>query len=367
LRSSYQQILGQIVLKRAENGGFAIVLVAASVAFAWILWPLFGAILWGVLLAIIFMPVYQIMLAWMPGWRNAAAFATVLMIAILVVFPLIVVGAGLVQEVSGLFERFQSGELDLRRSFSELRSSLPEWALNLLTQAESTRIADLMERFSTALMQGGQFIASQIISIGQATLNLLLNVFVLLYLLFYLLRDGGTLLVYLQRATPLPPEQQQVFANKFTATVRGTLKGDLVIAIVQGILGGLLFWILDLGTPILWGAVMAVLSLLPVVGTGFVWGPAAVYLLLTGSIGQGIVVLVYGALVISTVEYILRPLLVGNDVKMPSYVVLLSSLGGIATFGINGFVIGPLVAAVFLAAWEMHLQTRDTQQRVPPS
>ena len=352
--------------RQMENSGFAIVLVVASVAFAWILWPLFGAILWGVLLAIIFAPVYQALLAWMPGRRNTAATATVLLIAILVVFPLIVVGAGLVQEVSGLFVRLQSGELDVGRLLSDLRPSLPEWALNLLTQAESTRVADVLERFSSALMQGGQFIAGQILGIGQATLNFVLSVFVMLYLLFYLLRDGGRLLAYVQRATPLPPEQQVVLASKFTATVRGTLKGDLVIALVQGILGGLLFWVLDLGTPILWGAVMAVLSVLPVVGTGFVWVPVAFYLLLTGSIWQGIVVLAYGALVISTVEYILRPILVGNDVKMPSYMVLLSSLGGIAVFGINGFVIGPLVAALFLAAWEMHLQTHAARQSTPP-
>jgi predicted PurR-regulated permease PerM len=129
-----------------------------------------------------------------------------------------------------------------------------------------------------------------------------------------------------------------------------------VIAFVQGILGGLIFWVLELGTPIVWGAVMAVLSVLPVVETGLVWGPAAVYLLLTGSIWQGIVLLVYGALVISMIEYVLRPVLVGNDVKMPSYVVLLSTLSGIATFGINGFVIGPLAATLFLTAWEMRLQ-----------
>ena len=107
---------------------------------------------------------------------------------------------------------------------------------------------------------------------------------------------------------------------------------------------------------------MAVLSLSPIVGTGFVWGPAAVYLLLTGSIWQGIVLLVYGALVISMIEYVLRPVLVGNDVKMPSYVVLLSTFSGIATFGINGFVIGPLAAALFLTAWEMRLQVSGGQR-----
>ena len=353
--------------KPNDKGAFAVMLVVISVAFGWILWPFFGAILWGLLLSIIFAPIYQALLALMPRWRNVAASATVLLIAILVVFPLTVVAAGLVQEVSGVFERLQSGELDVGTYLSKIRSSLPQWAQGLLTQLESTRLADVGERLSTALMQGGQFIAGQILSIGQATLNFLLSVFVMLYLLFYLLWDGHTLLGYAQRAIPLPPEQQQVLLSKLSATVRGTLKGDLVIAFVQGILGGLIFWVLGLGTPIVWGAVMAVLSLLPVVGTGLVWGPAAVYLLLTGSIWQGIVLLAYGALVISMIEYVLRPVLVGNDVKMPSYVVLLSTLSGIATFGINGFVIGPLAAALFLTAWEMRLHVSGAGPDTSPT
>jgi predicted PurR-regulated permease PerM len=278
------------------------------------------------------------------------------------VFPVTLVTGGLVQEVSGLFQRLQSGGLDFRQPLEELRSSLPEWAMNLFTQLEATRLADVADRLSASLMQGAQFIAGQILSIGQATLNFVLSLFVMLYLLFYLLRDGTRLLGYVERAIPLPPEQQLVLAGKFAATVRGTIKGDLVIALVQGLLGGLLFWVLDMGTPIVWGAVMAVLSLLPVVGTGMVWVPAAIYFLLTGSIVKGVVVLAYGVLIISGVEYLLRPILVGSDVKMPSYVVLVSSLGGIATFGVNGFVIGPLVAALFLAAWEMHLQIQKARQ-----
>ena len=117
-------------------------------------------------------------------------------------------------------------------------------------------------------------------------------------------------------------------------------------------------------TPILWGALMAVLSLLPVFGAGLVWAPTAIDLLLTGSLWKGIVLLVFGTLVISTIDNILRPLLVGSDVKMPSYVVLVSTLGGIAIFGVNGFVIGPLVAALFLATWEMYSQVREGQRDV---
>ena len=140
------------------------------------------------------------------------------------------------------------------------------------------------------------------------------------------------------------------------------LKGDLVVGVVQGILGGLIFWILGMGTPVMWGAVMAVLSLLPAFGTSLVWVPAAIYLLLTGSAWKGVVLLAFGTLVISTIDNVLRPVLVSTDVKMPSYVVLVSSLGGIAIFGVNGVVIGPLLAAIFLTAWEIYLQVRGAQQ-----
>jgi predicted PurR-regulated permease PerM len=354
-------------INKRKNGVLAFILVAISVAFGWILWPFAGAILWAVLLSIIFSPWYQLLVARIPRWRNTASSATVLLIAILVVFPLTVVATVLLHEVSGLVDRFQSGELDLQRSLSEFRSSLPEGVANLLTQFELKGLPAVRERLSTGLTQGWQLIAGQVLSFGQVTVNFLLGVSVMLYLLFYLLRDGDTLLAYVQRAIPLPPEQQQVLASTFTATVRGVLKGGLLVAVVQGILGGLIFWVLGVGTPILWGALMAVLSLLPVLGAGLVWLPTAIYLLLTGSLWKGIVLLVFGTLVISTIDNILRPLLVGTDVKMPSYLVLVSTLGGIAIFGVNGFVIGPLLAALFLTTWELYLQVYGGQQDVASS
>lgn len=341
---------------------FAFVLVAVSIAFIWILSPFAGAILWAVLLAISFSSWHQALLARMPAWRNAAASATVLLIAILVVFPLTLLAGVLFQEVSALVERFQSGELDLQRSLSELRSSLPEWMANWLTQLELPGLPTLRERLLSGLAQGWEFIARHAVSFGQVTVDFLLGAFVMLYLLFYLLRDGETLLAHARRAIPLPPEQQQVLASTFTATVHGVLKGDLVVALVQGMLGGLIFWILGVGSPILWAALMAVLSLLPVLGAGLVWAPAAIYLLLAGSLWKAIVLVAFGVLVISTIDNILRPLLVGSDVKMPSYVVLVSTLGGIAIFGINGFVIGPLFAALFMATWDMYSEARGGQR-----
>jgi predicted PurR-regulated permease PerM len=118
----------------------------------------------------------------------------------------------------------------------------------------------------------------------------------------------------LQRATPLAPEQQQVLLSTFATTVRGTLKGDIVVAVVQGVLGGLIFWLLGLATPVLWGAKMALLSLLPAFGTALVWAPAGIYLLLTRSVLKGVALLFLGTLIISTVDNILRPVL---SARMP--------------------------------------------------
>jgi predicted PurR-regulated permease PerM len=343
---------------KRETGILVLMLLAISIAFGWLLWPFLGAILWAVLLAIIFTPWYQTLLARTPGWRNVASGTTVLLIALLVILPLTLIASALTQEVSGVVEHIQSGQFDVQRLLADFRASLPAWAANWLTHFELTGLPSLWEKLSAALAQGWQVIAQQVLSLGQLTGGFLLEVFIALYLLFYLLRDGGTLLSYVRRGIPLPPEQQQVLLDRFTATVRSVLKGNLVVALVQGTLGGLIFWALGIGTPILWGTLMAVLSLLPLVGCGLVWAPAAIYLLLTGSVTKGVVLLIFGTLVISTIDNALRPLLVGTDVKMPSYVVLVSSLGGIALFGFNGFVIGPLLAVLFLTAWEMYLQVR---------
>jgi predicted PurR-regulated permease PerM len=350
-----------------HSGVLVLMLMTVSVAFGWILLPFFGAILWGVLLSVIFTPVHGALLRRIPRWRNVASIATVLLIAILVVIPLTMVAAALVHEVSGLVNRLQSGELDVRQSLLELRSALPESAENLLLQFETKSIAAVRDWLSPALIQAGQYIAGRVVSVGQVTISFLLNVFIMMYLLFYLLRDGGALLAFLQRAIPLAPEQQQVLLSTFATTVRGTLKGDIVVAVVQGVLGGLIFWLLGLATPVLWGAMMALLSLLPAFGTALVWAPAGIYLLLTGSVLKGVALLFLGTLIISTVDNILRPVLVGKDAKMPSYIVLVSSLGGIATFGVNGVVIGPLMAALFLAAWGMHFEAREEAQQVAGS
>ena len=131
-----------------------------------------------------------------------------------------------------------------------------------------------------------------------------------------------------------------------------------MVAVVQGALGGVLFWLLGIRGALLWAVVMAVFSLLPAFGTAIVWVPVAIYFLVTGAVGQGLLVIGYGVLVIGLVDNVLRPVLVGKDTKMPDYVVLVATLGGLSVFGVNGFVIGPIIAALFLAAWSIVAASR---------
>lgn len=351
-----------------ENKVFLALVVALSLGFAWVLSPFVGAILWATLLAIVFSTLFRRLLGPMRKRRNMAAFATMLIIVVMVMIPLAMITASLVQEGTNTYQRFQSGEIDVGRHLQQFRSALPGWALSMLEWFQLTNLAAVQERLSDALASGSRTLAGQALSIGQITADFIVSFFVMLYLLFFLLRDGDEILRHIQRAIPLPADRQSELFGKFTATVRATLKGVVLVAFIQGALGGLIFWLLGIGAPVLWAAVMAVLSLLPVVGSALVWVPVAIYLLVTGSVIQGLVLLAYGALVISLVDNLLRPVLVGQDIEMPSYVVLISTLGGIGVFGVNGFVIGPLIAAMFLVAWEMAVKSRpgpsdDDRQR----
>ena len=291
--------------------------------------------------------------------RNLAAFFTVMIIIAIVILPMTLIGASVTQEALGFYGKVQSGEMDLVRFFQQVHDILPAWAISLLDRFGLASLGAVQQKISGALMAGSQYIATQALNIGQSTFVFITNLFVMLYLLFFLLRDEDALSKRIRNAIPLHAEQQRAFLLKFTVVIRATVKGDMLVALLQGTLGGLIFWFLGISTPLLWAVVMAVFSLLPAIGAGLIWIPVAVYLLVTGAIWQGMVLIAFGALVIGLVDNFLRPILVGKDTKMPDYVVLISTLGGIATFGLNGFVIGPVIAAMFISAWDIFSASRE--------
>jgi predicted PurR-regulated permease PerM len=341
-----------------EDKTFLFLLIAVTFAFAWILWPFFGAVFWGAVLAIVFAAPYRRLLRSMAYKRTLAALSTVMIVLMMVIFPLTLIVALLLQEGLAVYERVQSGELSIARYFQQVFGALPTWISDLLDRFGLTNLGLMQERLSAGLMKGSQFVASQLISIGQNTFDFIVNVAIVLYLLFFLLRDGDVLVRRIRDAVPLHAEQQRDLFNRFTTVIRATVKGNVVVAIVQGALGGLIFWFLGVHAPVLWGVLMALLSLLPAVGSALIWVPVAIYFLVTGAIWQGIVLIAFGVLVIGLVDNVLRPVLVGKDTKMPDYVVLISTLGGMAIFGLNGFVIGPVIAAMFMAVWDIVASSR---------
>ena len=336
-----------------RDRAFLLLLLLVSVAFAWILWPLYGAILWGTILAVVFAPLNRRLTARFRGRRTAAALVTLVLVLVIVILPLTVVAALLVDQAADVYARVKSGELNVGQHFQRIVQTLPGWAVRILERFGLTELTAVQQRISDGLLRGSQFFAAQALTVGQRTFDVVVGFFVMLYLLFFFLRDGDALVRRIRAAVPLNPEHQRALSENFTLVIRATVKGTVVVAIVQGGLGGLMFWLLGIRGALLWGVIMAVFSLIPAVGTAIVWLPVAVYFLVTGAVGSGLILTGYGVLVIGLVDNVLRPVLVGKDSRMPDYVVLVATLGGLAVFGANGIVVGPIIAALFLAAWNI--------------
>ncbi len=336
-----------------QDKTFVFLLVAVSLAFAWILLPFYSAVLWAVILALVFSPVERWFNNRLPNQPNLATFLTLLSIVGIVLVPVAFTGASIVSEATTLYENIQSGDIKLGSFLQRFLDALPTWATNFLAHFGVTDVADMQARIISLLAEGSQFFATQAVLVGQGTANVLLGTSIMLYLLYFFLRDGGKLSQKIIHAVPLADEYKDALFHKIAVVVRAMVKGTILVAIVQGFLGGLIFWALGIHAPVLWGVVMAFLSLLPAVGASIVWFPVAVYLLATGAFGKGLILMAFGAGVIGLVDNLLRPYLVGKDTALPDYIVLISTLGGIALLGLNGLVVGPLIAALFIAVWDI--------------
>jgi predicted PurR-regulated permease PerM len=337
--------------RRLEDKAFLWLLLVVTLAFAWIVGPFHGAVLWASVIAILFAPLQRALVRRFGGRATLAALATLGIVVLIVILPLAFVGTALVQEAAGIYEKMKAGEINFGQYFRQVFDALPAWVHELLERFGLFDFEAVQERVSENMLKASQFVASRAVNFGQGTFEFLVGFFIMLYLLFFLLRDGDAVVARMRAAIPLRREKLAALLEKFNVVIRATIKGNLVVAILQGILGGIIFWFLDIRAPLLWAVLMAVLSLLPAVGTALVWGPVAIWFIATGSVVQGVVLIAYGVLVIGLVDNIVRPILVGKDTKMPDYMVLISTLGGLAIFGINGFIIGPVIAAMFMATW----------------
>ena len=355
--------------EKLETRTFLLFLLIVSVGFLLILKPFFGTIFWACAITVIFYPLQQRLIKLLNGRTNTSALLTLTACILIVVLPVTFLISSVIAEGANVYDKLESGEINPAQYIEQVRTAFP--AVQQTLERVGLDVAKIKEGALSVTMSSGKWLAQNALNIGQNTFKLLLNICLMLYLTFFLLRDGNYLLELLIRALPLGDARERMLFAKFGEVTRATIKGNLVIAIIQGTLGGLIFWVLGIPGALLWGVVMAVLSLIPAVGPAIVWAPVALYLFATGDNVKAIILIAFGAGVIGLVDNILRPILVGRDTKLPDYIVLLSTLGGLGLFGINGFVIGPLVAALFIAFWgifmrEVHVFAPDPVEQDQP-
>lgn len=336
-----------------RRAAFLLLLALVTVAFFWIISPFFGAVFWAMVLALMFMPVHRRLCARLRGRDTLAALGTLLFCMVIVVVPMIFVVGAMVDEATSFTQRLRTGEFNPRTYFEQIQNALPGWLRDLLGRFGLFNAQDVVDKLTAAVVQGGQALTTRALAIGQNTLMLLVNLGIMLYLLFFFLRDGRDLAQTIRRAVPMQRQHTDFLLSKFATVVRATVKGTVVVALVQGMLGGVAFAFLGIHGAVLWGVVMSVLSLLPAIGAALVWAPVAIYLMATGSMIEGLGLAAWGAGVMGMVDNLLRPILVGKETKLPDYLVLLSTIGGLSIFGLNGFVIGPAIAALFVATWAL--------------
>jgi predicted PurR-regulated permease PerM len=341
-----------------EDGGFVALVILITLAFAYLLAPYFGAVLWGVVAAIMFHPLTARLTRTLGGRSNLAASIVLLGLIAVFVVPTILIGISLVNEVAALYAKTTSGQLDIGKMLHSVQEALPESVRHFIAQYGLSDVERLRAEFGSGITSGLQTIAGRLLSLGQGALSFFAGLGVMLYLSYFLLRDGQRYGNLIRESLPLNTDTRDPLIAHFLLVVRATMRGTVVVAVVQGLLGGILFSLLGIEGALIWGVLMGFLSLLPAVGTGFVWVPVAIYLFATGEIGKAVILMFCGVFIIGMVDNVLRPILVGRDTRMPDFVVLISTLAGLQLFGLNGFIVGPVIAALFLAVWNQQREIK---------
>ena len=337
---------------RFENNAFLGLLLVTSLAFLWMLRPFFDDIFWSVVIALLFTPFYRRVQRWGLG-STTAALLTILLSLALIILPAAYLFYTCASELSQLYQRLSGNQQELLDRLDRLRQALP----GVVTWLDQFGYGPekLKSMISGAAVNISGFLARQTVSIGGGTVNWFIDLAIVLYLGFFLVRDGERIRTLLIRALPFGDHREEMLFARFAQMLRATVRGTLLVAIAQGTLGGIIFALLDIRGPVLWGVIMTLLSLIPVVGAAVIWLPVAGYLLATGEYASGAILMAYGVCVIGLADNVLRPVLVGRDTKLPDFMVLLSTLGGFALFGLDGFITGPVLAVLFVTIWQIFM------------
>ncbi|MEX1258473.1 MAG: AI-2E family transporter [Gemmatimonadota bacterium] len=339
---------------RFRQAFLLLLVVGISILFLLVIRNFLLSVFLAAVIAGVSSPLYAWLLRHLGDRRRLAAVIVILVLLLLVgvplagFFALVANEAVQVSQGAGAWLEGQSGRLEQVRGFLE---RLPLMG-PLIPEGEV-----LVEQFRELAGRTGPVLMGAFAAATRGTANFLLQTFIVLYSLYFFLKDGPEILRTILYYIPLRPEEENSLLERFVSVTRATLKGSLLIGVIQGGLAGLAFWAAGVPGAAFWGTVMVVLSIIPAIGSGLVWVPAVLYLFLRGEALAGVLLLSWCVVVVSSVDNFLRPLLIGRDAKMSDLLILLSTLGGILFFGVLGFIVGPIVAALFVTVWHIYGET----------
>jgi predicted PurR-regulated permease PerM len=343
----------------SESASFFIFIAGITIVFCLLFWDLYKAVLWAGVFALLFRPLFLYLSDKLGRRNNLAAAATSLIVLFVVIVPAVAIGIAIGKEATAYSEEFRNAADGSSTLFSRLADLIPP--ITGFAASFGIDFGEISARLSETIAAGSDFIAEKVVDIGQGIVRFIFTLLLMHYLLFYFLQDGPAIVNATLRAMPLGLVSRERLSSEIVTVTKSTMKGMLVIGVVQGIIGIATFLLLGIRGAVIWGVAIGVASIVPVVGTSLVWIPAALALLAAGQSIKALILVAVGALVIGLVDNLLRPLLIGRDTHIPEYVVLLSTLGALSMFGLSGFVIGPLTAAIFLSVWRFHLAGIDQQ------
>jgi predicted PurR-regulated permease PerM len=331
-----------------------LLVVAVSVLFLAVTWPFFKPLLLGALLAGLFHPLYRWITRLLGGRRSLGAAITLLVLLVLGLGPLSAFLGIVLQQALTMSDQaipWLTQHLGAASTFNVqewLVQKFPALAKYMPSQEQ------LLEQVGTAAKTAGAFLVGFASRMTATTAAFLLNLFVMLYAMFFFFRDGDKILERIFYYTPLSDEDETRMLTQFASITRATVKGTLVIGIIQGALAGIAFWIAGIEGAALWGTIMTILSIIPGIGAALVWVPVVIILFVTGQYLTATLLAAWCAAVVGTVDNFLRPVLVGRDAKMPDLLILIGTLGGLFLFGPIGFIVGPIVCGLFLTVWDIY-------------
>ena len=334
---------------------FVLLLVAAVTAFFLaVAWPFLKPLLLGALLAGLFHPLYRWITRVLGGRESLGAAVTLVVLLVLGLGPISAFLGIVVQQALTISDQaipWLSQHLGAASTFNVhewLVRRFPALAEYMPSQEQ------LLQQVGNAAKTAGAFLVNFASRMTALTATFLLNLFVMLYAMFFFFRDGHRILERIFYYLPLNDEDETLMLARFTSITRATVKGTLVIGGIQGALAGVAFWVAGIDGAALWGTIMTILSIIPGIGAPLVWVPVVVVLFLNGQYLTGTLLLVWCAAVVGTIDNFLRPVLVGRDAKMPDLLILIGTLGGLFLFGPIGFIVGPIICGLFLTVWDIY-------------